>query len=148
MIAILAFAHYQQFGFLSFDWIGADGAPGIRDVPVPFEGGVWWARQTSLFWLSAVAFAAKMALIPLHSWLPDAQAEAPTPVAILIVAVVLKLGAYALLRFGMGAFPEAAVAAAPSLRALAVVAILYAALLALVQSDVKRLIAWAALGTV
>ncbi|CAL9498074.1 NADH-quinone oxidoreductase subunit M [Streptomyces sp. enrichment culture] len=91
------------------------------------------------------AFAVKAPLWPLHTWLPNAMGEATAPVAVLITAVVDKVGTFAMLRFCLGLFPEASRWATPAIIVLALVSIVYGALLAVGQRDIKRLIAYASI---
>ncbi|MDI9888162.1 NADH-quinone oxidoreductase subunit M [Streptomyces sp. HNM0645] len=91
------------------------------------------------------AFAVKAPLWPLHTWLPNAMGESTAPVAVLITAVVDKVGTFAMLRFCLGLFPEASEWATPVILALALVSIVYGALLAVGQRDIKRLIAYASI---
>ncbi len=144
-IVILAVLHYQHFGVFTFDWIGVDGATGIWDTPVALDTGPWWMRQPALLAAFGLAFAIRTPLVPLHGWIADAHVAAPTAAAAMMAAVLLKLGAYGLVRFALPAFPEAVVMAAPCFSALAVVGIVYGALLALAQSDAKRLLAFASI---
>jgi NADH-quinone oxidoreductase subunit M len=90
----------------------------------------------------ALAFCIKVPLFPLHTWLPDAHTEAPTAGSVILAGVLLKMGTYGLLRFNLGMFPESARAAAPLIITLAVIGIIYGALVAMVQPDVKRLVAY------
>jgi len=89
-----------------------------------------------------VAFAVKVPLFPLHTWLPDAHTEAPTAGSVLLAGVLLKVGTYGLLRFNLTLFPEAAKYFATFVSILAVIGIVYGAVCALIQSDVKRLVAY------
>ncbi|MFE3326009.1 NADH-quinone oxidoreductase subunit M [Streptomyces sp. NPDC059176] len=91
------------------------------------------------------AFAVKAPLWPLHTWLPNAMGEATAPVAVLITAVVDKVGTFAMLRFCLGLFPEASEWATPVILVLALVSIVYGALLAVGQRDIKRLVAYASI---
>lgn len=91
------------------------------------------------------AFAIKAPLWPLHTWLPNAMGEATAPVAVLITAVVDKVGTFAMLRFCLGLFPEASKWATPVVLVLALVSIIYGALLAVGQRDIKRLVAYASI---
>jgi NADH-quinone oxidoreductase subunit M len=102
------------------------------------------ARSTArwLFLAFAVAFAVKVPIFPLHTWLPDAHTEAPTGGSVILAGVLLKLGTYGILRFGLFLFPEAARHFAPLLLTLAVIGMLYGALVAAVQKDLKRLVAY------
>ena len=99
-------------------------------------------EQKWCFAAFALAFAVKVPLFPLHTWLPDAHVEAPTGGSVILAGVLLKMGTYGLLRFAIPLFPAAVQAAAPILVTLAVVGIVYGALVALVQPDVKKLVAY------
>ncbi len=97
------------------------------------------------FWLFlafALAFCIKIPLFPLHTWLPDAHTEAPTAGSVILAGVLLKMGTYGLLRFNLGLFPGMARKFAPVMITLAVIGIIYGALVAMVQPDVKRLVAY------
>lgn len=98
--------------------------------------------QRWLFLAFFAAFAVKIPLVPFHTWLPDAHVEAPTAGSVILAGILLKMGAYGLVRFAIPLFPEGARAYAPAILTLAVVGIVYGALVALVQSDVKRLVAY------
>lgn len=89
-----------------------------------------------------LAFAIKVPLFPLHTWLPDAHTEAPTAGSVILAGVLLKTGAYGMIRFCLPLFPEAAVTFAPMITWLAAIAIIYGAMTAIVQTDVKRLVAY------
>jgi NADH-quinone oxidoreductase subunit M len=95
-----------------------------------------------LFLAFAVGFAVKVPVFPLHTWLPDAHTEAPTAGSVILAGVLLKLGTYGIVRFGLFLFPQAAKDLAPLLLTLAVIGITYGALVAAVQRDLKRLIAY------
>ncbi|MFQ5694583.1 MAG: NuoM family protein [Terriglobia bacterium] len=95
-----------------------------------------------LFLAFFLAFAIKVPLFPFHTWLPDAHVEAPTAGSVLLAGVLLKMGAYGLLRFCLPLFPQAAQEFAPAISALAIISILYGALVSLVQPDMKKLIAY------
>jgi NADH-quinone oxidoreductase subunit M len=97
----------------------------------------YWA-----FLAFALAFAVKVPLFPFHTWLPDAHVEAPTAGSIILAGVLLKMGTYGLLRFAFPLFPHAAVQFAPVLAVLAVIGIIYGALVAMVQPDMKKLVAY------
>jgi len=100
------------------------------------------ALQTWLFLGFGLAFAIKVPLFPLHTWLPDAHVEAPTAASVLLAAVLLKMGAYGFLRLGLPLFPLAAASFAPALSVLAAVGIVYGGLMALIQKDMKSLVAY------
>jgi NADH-quinone oxidoreductase subunit M len=98
--------------------------------------------EALLFLAFAFAFCIKVPLFPLHTWLPDAHTEAPTAGSVLLAGVMLKMGTYGLLRFNLALFPAAARAYAPLIITLAIIGIIYGALVAMVQPDVKRLVAY------
>ena len=99
-------------------------------------------EQLLLFAAFALAFAIKVPLFPLHTWLPDAHVEAPTGGSVILAGVLLKMGTYGFLRFAIPLFPQAATTAAPLMVALAVTGIVYGALVATVQPDLKKLVAY------
>src|SRR4030065_1806075 len=88
------------------------------------------------------AFAVKVPMFPVHTWLPDAHTEAPTAGSVILAAILIKMGAYGFLRFSIPLFPDAAKAMIPAMLTLSVIAIIYAALVCLIQKDLKRLIAY------
>ncbi|XWK87362.1 MAG: NADH-quinone oxidoreductase subunit M [Phormidium sp.] len=92
-----------------------------------------------------VAFGIKIPLVPLHTWLPDAHVEASTPISVLLAGVLLKLGTYGLLRFGLSLFPQAWQTLAPSLAIWAVVSVLYGAFTAIAQTDMKKMVAYSSI---
>ena len=97
----------------------------------------WW-----LFLAFFASFAVKMPMWPVHTWLPDAHVEAPTAGSVILAAILLKMGGYGFLRFSLGMFPIASHQLAPLVFTLSIVAIIYTSLVALVQEDVKKLIAY------
>ncbi|MFN8059610.1 MAG: NADH-quinone oxidoreductase subunit M [Vicinamibacterales bacterium] len=126
----LALMHKAQFGNYSFDLLRM------------YELQIAPATQTWCFLAFALAFAIKVPLFPLHTWLPDAHVEAPTAGSVILAGVLLKMGTYGLVRFAFPLFPIAAVEWAPMLALLAVVGIVYGALVAMVQPDMKKLVAY------
>ena len=103
-----------------------------------------WGQQAQLWLFAAfaLAFAIKVPMFPLHTWLPDAHVEAPTAGSVILAGVLLKLGTYGLLRFAVPMFPWAAASFAPYISVLAVIGIIYGALVAWVQKDAKKLVAY------
>ena len=108
----------------------------LYTLDVPYNAQLW------LFAAFALAFAIKVPMWPLHTWLPDAHFEAPTGGSVVLAGVLLKMGTYGFVRYAMPLFPEAAVAFAPAMGALAVIGIVYGALVAMVQDDIKKLVAY------
>jgi NADH-quinone oxidoreductase subunit M len=100
------------------------------------------AQQYWLFLAFALSFAIKVPLFPFHTWLPDAHVEAPTAGSVILAGVLLKLGTYGFLRFAMPLFPEATTALMPYLVALSVIGVIYGAVVAMMQSDIKKLVAY------
>jgi len=105
---------------------------------LPIPGGA----QTWLFLAFAIAFAIKVPMFPFHTWLPDAHVEAPTTGSVILAAVLLKMGTYGFLRFAMPLFPLASAQFTPWIAGLALVGIVYGALVAMVQPDLKKLVAY------
>ncbi len=126
-------------GIITGDSIGALASFDFRDMlGVDFAG----ATQTWLFLGFAVAFAIKVPLFPFHTWLPDAHTEAPTAGSVILAGVLLKMGTYGLLRFNLTLFPRAAVDLGLWIAILGVIGIVYGAAVAIVQPDIKRLVAY------
>jgi NADH-quinone oxidoreductase subunit M len=98
--------------------------------------------QLVLFWAFFAAFAVKVPMFPLHTWLPDAHTEAPTAGSVILAAILIKMGAYGFLRFSMPILPDASRAMTPVMMTLSVIAIIYGGLICLAQTDLKRLIAY------
>ncbi len=115
----------------------------LQQGQIPLTAGGFATReQAILFILFALAFSIKVPLFPFHTWLPDAHTEAPTAGSVILAGVLLKMGTYGLMRFNFALFPEATREFAPVFVVLAVVGIIYGALVAMVQPDVKRLVAY------
>ncbi|MBE0617988.1 MAG: NADH-quinone oxidoreductase subunit M, partial [Proteobacteria bacterium] len=108
----------------------------LYEVPIAPNVQFW------LFAAFALAFAIKVPMFPLHTWLPDAHTQAPTAGSVILAGVLLKMGTYGFLRFAIPLFPNAAQAFAPFMMVLAVIGIIYGALVAMVQTDVKKLVAY------
>jgi NADH-quinone oxidoreductase subunit M len=126
--------HGQQSGVYSF---GLAALTGTHFSPAT---GLW------LYGAFLLAFAVKFPIVPLHTWLPDAHTDAPTAGSVILAGLLLKTGAYGLIRFGYPLFPEAAHTLTPPLIGLAVAGILYASWIAFAQKDMKRLIAYSSVG--
>jgi NADH-quinone oxidoreductase subunit M len=112
------------------------------DIPALVASPVGPALQTWLFLACALAFAIKVPMWPFHTWLPDAHVEAPTAGSVILAGVLLKMGGYGFLRLAIPLFPDAAQRLAPLVGVLAVVGIVYGALVSLVQPDLKKLVAY------
>jgi NADH-quinone oxidoreductase subunit M len=132
-IVAIAFIHQRQTGHLTFDLV----ALGSTHLGL--------ASQVLLFLAFTAAFAVKAPIFPFHTWSPDAYAEAPTGGAVILAAVMAKLGTYGVIRFDLNLFPRAVVDLAPLLLTLGVVGILYGAIVACVTRDLKRLVAYSSL---
>lgn len=114
----------------------------LYKLDIPFIAGQFLNPQTLLFFAFSAAFAIKVPMFPVHTWLPDAHVEAPTPGSVVLAGVMLKMGSYGFLRFVIPLFPEAAEHYAWIFLFLGVVGILYGALVAMVQPDIKKLVAY------
>jgi NADH-quinone oxidoreductase subunit M len=111
-------------------------------LDIPFVAGDILNTQTLLFFAFAAAFAIKVPMFPVHTWLPDAHVEAPTPGSVILAAVMLKMGTYGFMRFVLPIFPEASEHWAWLFMLLGVIGIIYGALVAMVQPDLKKLVAY------
>ncbi|MEK7682477.1 MAG: NADH-quinone oxidoreductase subunit M [Chloroflexota bacterium] len=145
MYAAIKFFLYTMAGsilmLLAILWIGLRA--GTFSVPeLIAAGGIPSNVQFWLFLGFAAAFAIKVPMWPLHSWLPDAHVEAPTAGSVILAGVLLKLGTYGFLRFNLSLFPEASVRLAPWIALLAVIGIIYGAIVSYAQRDVKKLVAY------
>lgn len=129
-IIALGFIYQSEAGTWSFD---------LLDL---YSLGIPPGVQTWLFFGFAIALAVKVPLFPFHTWLPDAHVEAPTGGSVILAGILLKMGTYGFLRLSLPLFPEASIRFAPLLVGLALVGIIYGALMALVQKDVKSLVAY------
>jgi NADH-quinone oxidoreductase subunit M len=145
MYAAVKFFLYTMAGsllmLLAILWLGI--YQGTFSVPeLIAKGGIPGDIQLWLFLAFAAAFAIKVPMWPLHSWLPDAHVQAPTAGSVILAGVLLKMGTYGFVRFNIPLFPEAAVKAAPWMALLAVIGIIYGAAVSYAQRDVKKLVAY------
>jgi NADH-quinone oxidoreductase subunit M len=145
MYAAVKFFLYTMAGsilmLLAVLWLGIQGD--TFSVPeLIAQGNIPANVQTWLFLAFAAAFAIKVPMWPLHSWLPDAHVEAPTAGSVILAGVLLKMGTYGFLRFNLPLFPQAAIQLAPWMALLAVIGILYGAAVSYAQQDVKKLVAY------
>lgn len=109
---------------------------------IPFVAEQFFSTQTLLFFAFAIAFAIKVPIFPFHTWLPDAHVEAPTPGSVILAGILLKMGTYGFLRFAIPIFPEAAEHWSWIFMLVGVFGIIYGALVAMVQPDMKKLVAY------
>jgi len=138
LVAILATAFAYQSATGS--WTGAFDLIALRAHAVGV--GFAPALQIGAFVAFFLAFAIKVPMFPFHTWLPDAHTDAPTAGSVILAGVLLKLGAYGFLRFALPLYPDAAHTFAPTIIVLSLIAIIYGAIVALVQPDLKRLVAY------
>jgi len=141
LVAIIAlyYLHAEATGAGTFDYVTLVNT--MRLGSLSFTGEMATAG-TLLFLAFALAFAIKVPLFPFHTWLPDAHTEAPTAGSVILAAILLKMGTYGLMRFCFTLFPEASRDFAPLFIVLAIIGIIYGALVAMVQPDIKRLVAY------
>jgi NADH-quinone oxidoreductase subunit M len=132
-IVAVAFIHQRQTGHLTFDLVALTSTH------------LGLASQVLLFLAFTAAFAVKAPIFPFHTWSPDAYAQSPTGGAVILAAVMAKMGTYGIIRFDLNLFPRAVVDLAPLLLTLGVIGILYGAIVACVTRDMKRLVAYSSL---
>ncbi len=132
LVAILSlyFMQRQMTGVATFE------LDAFYAMPIPAATQVW------LFLAFAVAFAIKVPMFPFHTWLPDAHVEAPTAGSVILAAILLKMGTYGFVRFAIPLFPQASAQFTPWIVVLALIGILYGALVSMVQPDLKKLVAY------
>ncbi len=134
IVATVFLARDNGVGEITFDLVTL-----AERADFPLATGRW------LFFAFAIAFAVKVPIFPLHTWLPDAHTQAPTAGSVILAGVLLKLGTYGLVRFGLYLFPEAAWWSRPLFLTLGVVGIIYGAVVATMQKDLKRLVAYSSI---
>ncbi len=139
LVAILATGYAYAFGH-DGSWVGAFDFEVLRAYAG--TGGFADGLQLLAFVAFFLAFAIKVPMFPFHTWLPDAHTEAPTAGSVMLAAIMLKLGAYGFIRFAVPLYPSAAETFAPVIIVLSLIAIIYGAIVALVQPDLKRLVAY------
>lgn len=132
-ILFLYFFHYRVTGELTFNLIK------LFQLSLPIKYQIW------LFLAFALSFAIKVPIFPFHTWLPDAHVEAPTAGSVILAGILLKMGIYGFLRFCFPLFPEASIKFIPLIAVLAIIGIIYGALVAMMQEDVKSLVAYSSI---
>jgi NADH-quinone oxidoreductase subunit M len=139
LVAVLATAFAYQ-GAHGGEWAGAFDFVALRE----YAGTTGFADGLQLLSFAAffLAFAIKVPMFPFHTWLPDAHVEAPTAGSVILAGVLLKLGGYGLIRYCMQLYPDAAHSYAPAIIVLSLIAIIYGAIVAMVQPDLKKLVAY------
>jgi NADH-quinone oxidoreductase subunit M len=147
--AALKFILYTMFGsilmLVAIIWLfNITGSFDLPEIQAKLAAGAISSTRTELLLFGAffLAFAIKVPLFPFHTWLPDAHTEAPTAGSVILAGVMLKLGTYGMLRFSLPLFPSASHRMAPLIAVLAIIGIVYGALVATVQRDLKRLVAY------
>lgn len=144
---------FMLVGMIVLAKLNADVSGGVwtfdvQAIQANVASGALWGSEAAmklqpiLFWAFAIAFMVKCPMFPFHTWLPDAHTEAPTAGSVILAGVLLKMGTFGILRFCMPFFPEAFAQNVPILMALSVIGIIYGAIVAAVQPDVKRLVAY------
>lgn len=139
LVGIIALSqiYRQQFGSPTFDLVAIQSAIG---------GGKFWTGflqwQAWIFWAFSISFMVKCPMFPFHTWLPDAHVEAPTAGSVILAGVLLKMGTYGFLRFCLPLFPDAVKTQVVPIVVLAVVGIIYGAVVAAIQPDIKKLVAY------
>jgi NADH-quinone oxidoreductase subunit M len=132
-VIYLVYSQVQATGAMSFAFADLGGHP------------LSLGAQSWMLAAFALSFAIKVPMVPLHTWLPDAHVEAPTAGSVILAGVLLKMGTYGFMKLGFPLFPDATRAFTPALMTLAVVSIIYGACLALVQNDIKKVIAYSSI---
>jgi len=142
LLGILALYFYSKTSAALLAIDPAIAQTGTFDVTLWYQMGIPADLQFWVFWALFLGFAIKVPMFPFHTWLPDAHVEAPTAGSVILAGVLLKMGTYGFVRFSLPLTPQATLDAVPYVVGLAIVAIIYAALVTLVQKDMKRLIAY------
>ena len=135
-VVVLLIMSQEQLGYVTADLTQ------LYKLTIPFVANEWFNTQSLLFFAFSLAFAIKVPMFPVHTWLPDAHVEAPTPGSVFLAAVMLKMGTYGFMRIVIPMFSESVEAWGWLFMVLAVIGIIYGALVALVQTDVKKLVAY------
>lgn len=134
-ILLLHFYNFATYGFLTGDFSNIS----ISSPQFPMQ------MQILISILLLIGFAVKMPIVPFHTWLPDAHVDAPTPISMILASILLKMGAYGIIRFNMSLLPEAFKVIAPVLMIFALINIIYAAMIAYTQTDLKKVVAYSSI---
>jgi NADH-quinone oxidoreductase subunit M len=142
LLGILALYFHSKTSSVLADLVPTIAQTGTFDLTHWLQMGIPPVLQFWVFWAFFLGFAIKVPMFPFHTWLPDAHVEAPTAGSVILAGVLLKMGTYGFIRFSLPLLPQATLDAVPYVVALAIVGIVYAGLVTLVQKDMKRLIAY------
>ncbi len=150
--SLVMFIGFMALVFGLGDSVGSFGLPEITGALAAGELGEWFgiapeALAMGAFLAMFFGFAVKVPIVPVHTWLPDAHVEAPTPASVLLAGVLLKMGTYALLRFNFTMLPDQASTLAIPIAVIAVISVIYGAMLALAQKDLKRIVAYSSVSS-
>ncbi|MDQ2051981.1 NuoM family protein [Natronolimnohabitans sp. A-GB9] len=150
--SLLMFGAFIALVFGLGDAVTSFALPEVTDAmlnggPEGFFGLEGTTLASVVFVALFIGFAVKVPVVPFHTWLPDAHVEAPTPASVLLAGVLLKMGTYALLRFNFTMFPDQVEAYAVPIAAIAVISVIYGAMLALAQTDLKRIVAYSSVSS-
>ncbi|WP_321168969.1 NuoM family protein [Halorubrum sp. CBA1125] len=150
--SLLMFLGFMSLVFGLGDSASSFALPEITQALAAGELDTWFGispgRLSMVAFLAMfLGFAVKVPIVPVHTWLPDAHVEAPTPASVLLAGVLLKMGTYALLRFNFTMLPDQASALAVPIAAIAVISVIYGAMLALAQKDLKRIVAYSSVSS-
>ncbi|HED14228.1 MAG TPA: NADH-quinone oxidoreductase subunit M [Gammaproteobacteria bacterium] len=132
LLMLVAFIYLYQLG-------GSFSILDMQKLAIPYQAQVW------LFWAFFMAFAVKVPMFPLHTWLPDAHVEAPTGGSVILASIMLKMGGFGFIRISLPVLPDASHGMAGIIIALSLIAVVYISLVALVQRDMKKLIAYSSI---
>ncbi|WP_418282272.1 complex I subunit 4 family protein [Halorubrum sp. DTA98] len=150
--SLVMFIGFMGLVFSLGDSVSSFGLPEITQAIAAGELGTWFGIPPETIAMGAFlamffGFAVKVPIVPVHTWLPDAHVEAPTPVSVMLAGVLLKMGTYALLRFNFTMLPEQASMLAIPIATIAVISVIYGAMLALAQKDLKRIVAYSSVSS-
>ncbi|OTF00728.1 NuoM family protein, partial [Halorubrum sp. SD612] len=150
--SLLMFIGFMSLVFALGDSVSSFALPEIAQAIAAGDLSAWFGippdRVAMVAFLAMfLGFAVKVPIVPFHTWLPDAHVQAPTPASVLLAGVLLKMGTYALLRFNFTMLPEQASMLAVPIAAIAVISVIYGAMLALAQKDLKRIVAYSSVSS-